>query len=196
MNPLAGLTMYDMLTMLTSGFLWCSLLLAGGPEYQYKSVMFWLICYIVGLVYHRFLDFVAGDCKCLRNNPKRIEKAYNKIKKESDGKLGEDFSMTNYYAAYYRLMKNNSLGNIPVLEAQVAFCRNLILILLVYLVAMSWGCGTRISILISNLIECDCLDCLMGILLTLTVGALIWVWYFTQMKIHKLVWEGSCFIKE
>lgn len=190
-NPLTKLTMYDMLTMLVAGFLWCHLFWSGTLEEQCESVLFWVVCYIVGLIYHRLLDAVAGKCKCLRNNPKWIEKAYDKIKGEHPGKLEEDFSMANYYGAYYRLMQNNCLNNIPVLEAQVALLRNLVLISVVYFIKELLPEGAWQ--MIKNWLECHWgISVLWGIAL---VGVIL-VWRFTQKKIHELVWEGSCFIQD
>lgn len=192
MNPMAKLTMYDMLTILVAGFLLCSgICLYIRGNIPGNDISFWVICYIVGLVYHRLLDAIFEKCK-LRNKQEWIEKAHSEVQEENPGKLSPDSSKQAYYVAYYHLVKNNSLGNIPVLEAQVALLRNLVLILSAYnmiacyrgfciyetmnYVFLRWGCGIVISLIIP--------------------GVLCYVWYFTQMKIHKLVWEGSCFIND
>ena len=190
MNPLSKLTMYDMLTMLVAGFLLCSgacLFCWGCIPYQ--SILFWVISYIVGLIYHRFLDGVAVNCECLRNNPKLIAKAHAKVQDENSGKLTMGSSKTDYYAAYYHLMKHNNLGSVPVLEIQAALLRNLILILGVYnFVACCCGCW------IYGMIDCCVWRYLCGVVITLLIlGILIWDWYFTQMKIHMLIWEGYCY---
>ncbi len=196
MNPLSGLTMYDALTMLVSGYMWSILFFQTPQDDTCSSVFFGVLCYIIGLIYHRLFDFVAGYCKCLRNDQDLIKKAYDKVWKKFSDKLKGESTIENYHAAYYCLMKNNSLNSIPILEAQVAFCRNLVPILCVYLAAMSWGCGIRISTLIDNLIECRCSDCAAGIMFVLMIGLLIGIWRYTQYKIHVLVWEGSCFIQD
>lgn len=185
-NPLAKLTMYDMLTMLVPGFLWCHLFWSGTLEEQCESVLFWVVCYIVGLIYHRTLDAVAGKCKCLRNNPKWIKKAYAKVYDENAEK-SDDECKKDYYAAYYRLMKNNGLGNVPVLEAQGALLRNLILILGVYNF-VACCCGYWIY----GKIDCCVWQYFGGVVITLAVLVILFgVWYGTQMKIHMLIWEGD-----
>lgn len=192
MNPMASLTMYDALTMLVSGFLWCSLLLAGEQEYSYQSVMFWLICYTVGLVYHRFLDFVSENCKCLRNNPEWIKKAHDKVQEENSGNLGTDSSKQAYYAAYYHLVKNHSLGNIPVLEAQVAFIRDIVPVLIVYVIgAFGFEFGIWKELEHSSFTRYEIAAFLLFVILLLIVTRFV-----SQNKIYELVWEGSCFIND
>lgn len=215
MNPLAGLTMYDALAMLVSGFMW-SLLLFPCPQNDIcSSVFFGVLCYIIGLVYHRSLDYFCDiRCKkelkkshkkcftlrkkcaiwkekcCLRNNRYAIRKAYKKVRAENLGKLNVVPSKVNYYAAYYRLMKNNCLNNIPVLEAQVAFCRNIIPILLVYCIKDFLPEG--ICQMRQQWFGC----CGVYVFWGVAIVMLILVWCFTQKKIYELVWEGYFFIKE
>ncbi|QYR10546.1 hypothetical protein [Prevotella sp. Rep29] len=60
---------------------------------------------------------------CMRNKDCMILKAYESV----NGKENEkDSSKENYYIAYYFLIKKGLLGNIPILEAQAAFLRNLL----------------------------------------------------------------------
>lgn len=214
MNPMSSLTMYDALTMLTSGFLWCSLFLSGILEKPCESVLFWVACYIVGLIYHRALDGFVSWCekseskdqneqkgkKCAicrkesysRNSPKLIAKAHAKVQAENPGKLTVGASKTDYYLAYYALAKNNSLGSVPVLEIQAALLRNLILILGVYnFVTCCYGYW------IYGMIDCRFLRYLCGVVISLLILWILWLlWRFTQYKIHELVWEGYAFLEE
>ena len=80
MNPLAGLTMYDALTMLTSGFLWCIMF---SPIRYYcccdshwsREILFSVICYVVGLIWHRGLDGLAFRLDFLRDNTCLMQKS-------------------------------------------------------------------------------------------------------------------------
>lgn len=192
MNPLSKLTMYDMLTMLVAGFLWCGgVCLFCWCCIPYQSILFWVISYIVGLVYHRFLDGVVLNCECLRNNPKLIAKAHAKVQAENPEKLTLGSSKTDYYAAYYALAKSNSLGSVPVLEIQAALLRNLILILGTYsFVSCCCGCW------IYGMIDCCVWRYLCGVVITLLILWILWLlWRITQYKIHELVWEGYAFLK-
>ncbi|MDE5703752.1 MAG: hypothetical protein K2H70_02895 [Bacteroidales bacterium] len=239
MNPLAGLTMYDALAMLVSGFMW-GLLLFPWPdniENTCSGVLFGILCYIIGLVYHKMLDvllgpwnflkkqwwvdldkavqdrlrdwnlcnriktwwvtlkaFLQGNKDCLRNNPNLIAKAYAKVQAENSERLTRESSENDYYTAYYRLMKNNCLGNIPVLEAHVAFIRNIVPILIVYLVTICFCSDSKLCQMVNNLFgeHCHCVWILWLALIMLLICIRFWI----QNKIHELVWEGSCFIKE
>lgn len=192
MNPMASLTMYDALTVLVSGYLLSKLFLPEMQDCSDHMVAFWIICYIIGLIYHRLFDVVAGKCKVLRNNPKWIKRAHCKVQKRFPRRLKKTPTQENYHDAYYGLMKNNCIGNIPVLEAQVAFCRDMIPILCVYVFVINCCCDSKVS----EMMECLFGTCSGSCFLMLAIVLLALVWYFTQMKIHKLVWEGSCFIND
>lgn len=188
MNLLSNLSIYDTLTMMVSGYLWL-LLVTGIQTILSNNILFFIACYIVGLVYHRIIDQLPD---CLRNNKRILKNSHNEIEKESHKNLDLSATKNNYYKAYYCLMQKNCLGNIPILEAQVAFIRNVTPILAVYLVALCSGCKelcNTIRATFGNL-------CTVCIALFLIIIVLIFIRYATQFKICKLVWEGTMYINK
>lgn len=192
MNPLSGLTMYDALTMLVSGYMWNFLFLPENMRNE-KDVMFWVVCYIVGLVYHRILDwFASAGLDCLRNNESMLKKSHRKVRKEYPQRMKKKPIKDDYYEAYYNIMKNNSLGNIATLEAQVAFIRDIVPILGVYFIGLcffEFEIYEKIEHLFGG-------RCCAALLLLASMAILIVVRYISQKKIYELVWEGSCFIQD
>ncbi len=98
-------------------------------------------------------------------------------------KLPRKISKNDYNKAYYRIAQANCLMNIPTLEAQEAFLRNSIVLMLIstckvyfYYNNEAWHCGIFI------------------LLLVLSIAA-VFLWCFTQRKIFRLVWEGDNYIQ-
>ncbi len=75
------------------------------------------------------------------------------------------------------------LGNIPWIEAQENFLRNIWLILL-YLIIMDFG-EEYFSYGCKNIIQ---------IVLIITYSLIPILWYFMQMKIYDLVWETELYL--
>ena len=96
-----------------------------------------------------------------------------------------------YYEAYYLLMEKDCLNNIPVLEAQFVFLRNMIPLCAIYGVAIC-ACST----LYSNIMRVTGHPCCMIVLLFLLVISLFFIAICIQKKIHYLVWEGFYFLKK
>ena len=82
-----------------------------------------------------------------------------------------------YYKAYYRIMQCNLLGNIPRLEAQVNFLRNMALLSLIFGLIFMFSFSVT-----------PCCSCL------LFSTACFIVMVNRQNKIYSLVWEGYNFI--
>ncbi|MDR3180944.1 MAG: hypothetical protein LBT61_03330 [Prevotellaceae bacterium] len=195
MNPKSSI--YDFFAMVIPGFLWLLLIsfcckwnftFAGyGIDGIIGGTMLFIACYTIGLVYHKLVELMTN--KWFRNNRCCIRKSWEKFcteyKKDNDKKENSQWTKGNrhdYFKAYYTLMKEGMLGSIPVLEAQVAFLRNLVLITVAYTIKMyccSW-CWCCLSIS-----PCSFTVALI-ILLVLMVVALISI----QNKIYYLVWEG------
>lgn len=66
----------------------------------------------------------------LRNNIYQICKAYENVRDKNKLSViknsNNEIIIEDYYKAYYKVHKAGITGNIPVLEAQVAFLRNLL----------------------------------------------------------------------
>ena len=87
--------------------------------------------YIIGLIYTKINEFTIGSL--LRNYPILIEECYNKIHEEYNKRnKTEDI----YYGTYYKGWKNYCERNVEILEAQLAFIRNIWPILVVYFIGI------------------------------------------------------------
>lgn len=194
MNFMSNLPLYEMLTKLGSGYLLSILLL---PEDWSNKIevhlLGWIFCYIIGLIYHGILDwFSSAGLDCLRNNECMLKKSHRKMRKEFPQRMKKRPIKEDYYEAYYCLMKNNGLGSVLVLEAQVAFIRDLVPILGFYFVGFcffEFGIYKEIHALFGS--HCAVVLSSLALIVMLMV-----VRYLLQKKIYELVWEGSCFIQD
>jgi hypothetical protein len=160
--------------------------------------LLWLIkCMLKKFKNKRCLQSLRSRCifpylHCLiyfRNNKYFVKKMWEKFGKdckENGGTLPNKStkgSLHEYYEAYYALMKAHTLNNIPVLEAQVAFLRNIAPITLFYIIAMCC---------------CDCSfwhhlsinPCCLAIALLILLAGMVIAFFSIQNKIYYLVWEG------
>jgi hypothetical protein len=89
--------------------------------------------------------------KPFRNRKSSIKKAADKFYQDYCAKknMKNGKYLKEYYKAYYSLMKNNYLNSIPVLEAQVAFIRNMLIIVPIYIIILSC-CGRNCNSLPVN----------------------------------------------
>lgn len=176
---------YDFLNILVTGFLWLNLFydpVGNEVNWIYISV----ISFLIGLVYHQLMECSIG--KFIRNCSKIRKSAYDAAGKVINEHPMSDSSEKSYLYAYYLVAKNNCLMNIPVLEAHIAFIRNIWLILLFYLVALR-----SYSPLVDRLrVVCATSD--IAIVITVLLIILPFVWYKLQTKVSYLVWEGAYFL--
>ena len=182
MNITSKLTLYDILCMMVCGYL--ILCLLTGSLAIHVNVLFYVLCYLAGMIYHKMMEALLP---CLRNIPYLIKRANRNVAKETEQSLPVP-TMENYYKAYYLLMKEGCLGNIPVLEAQVAFCKDIIPILIVVIVAVLGDCLDASYVLGYS--------CHLALQLSVITLALVPVWYFSQIKVHELVWHGYYFLRK
>ena len=173
------ITLYDFLCMLVCGYL-ILCILTGMGELPNNNVLLYILSYLVGMVYHKAIYPLLGNMQCM------VMRSWNKVNKDIDGELPQG-SMNDYYKGYYYLMEKNCLNNIPVLEAQVAFCKDVFFLLLLIIVEILSGC-CHVNFFGNA--------CLLNVLLVVLCVALPFVWYVTQMKIHYLVWEGAYYLKK
>lgn len=181
------ITLYDFLCMLVCGYLILCILTGNDELLHSDNLLLYVLSYVVGMVYHKGLYWlfskfhVQGNWKCM------VMRSRDKVEKNVGSELLQSKDMKGYYEDYYYLMQNKCLGNIPVLEAQAAFCKDLFFLLLIIII---WNvCGYCNINLFDN-------ACLLRVLLIIICTAQPIVWYFTQMKIHELVWEGAYYLKK
>lgn len=189
MNTITGFTFYDSLNKLTVGTL--LLLLPGGMigEKAETNILFFVSAFIIGIFYQ---TIIKGLTPYLTNNLHMIKKAHeNVILKNKyitkDDNLKASYNTDDYLKAYYNVVKNGFLMNIPTLEAHENFLRNIWLICLLYLITvLADCCQSSISEII-----CQYSKCAIAMFLLLLIVFIPFVWYKIQMKIFELVWEGD-----
>lgn len=179
MNTITGFTFYDSLNKLTVGTL--LLLLLGGMigEKAETNILFFVTAFIIGIFYQTILK---DRTRFLTNNLRMIKKAHENVILKNKYITKDD-----YLKAYYNVVKNGFLMNIPTLEAHENFLRNIWLICLMYLIAvLADCCQSSISEII-----CQYSKCAIAMFLLLLIVFIPFVWYKIQMKIYELVWEGD-----
>lgn len=184
MNTITGFTFYDSLNKLTVGTL--LLLLVGGMigEKAETNILFFVTAFIIGIFYQ---TFIKDRTRFLTNNLHMIKKAHENVILKNNYITKDD-----YLKAYYNVVKNGFLMNIPTLEAHENFLRNIWLICLLYLITvLADCCQSSISEII-----CQYSKCAIAMFLLLLIVFIPFVWYKIQMKIYELVWEGDCYAKK
>lgn len=184
MNTITGFTFYDSLNKLTVGTL--LLLLVGGMigEKAETNILFFVTAFIIGIFYQTFIKYITPF---LTNNLHMIKKAHENVILKNKYITKDD-----YLKAYYNVVKNGFLMNIPTLEAHENFLRNIWLICLLYLITvLADCCQSSISEII-----CQYSKCAIAMFLLLLIVFTPFVWYKIQMKIFELVWEGDYYAKK
>lgn len=191
MNTISAISFYDALNKLTVGVL---LLLPfiplapSHPETVYRSPLFYIVAFLIGCLYQLIIKNLTP---CLTNNLGLIRRAHMKVQQSlstSPKENKEEITKEEYLKAYYEVAQNGLLMNIPILEALENFFRNMLPILLLYLVLLLARCSNVITLLEIFGESCRC-----TIFLFFFIFADAWLWYETQSKIHYLVWEGSSY---
>lgn len=189
------LSLYDFLTMLVCGFMILALFVPL-PSEEYQWIIFIILSYLIGLVYHRMLEFIrdviSSDKEIYNNkylgtiftsnNIYALEKA-----RGGDCKQGLLLIIKDeYYKAYYSIMDKPCYSNISFLEAQEAFLRNFTWIVVVY------AFFYRDSCICSLIKKCFglCINEYYYLICFALIALILLARYNTQMKIYKLVWEG------
>lgn len=189
MNALSSkISFYDFLNILVTGFLllnlFCDITKSKNFDWIYLSIS----SFLVGLIYHQLLmECIIGkfirNCKCIRL------RTYAEVRNTVGFPPMPNNGKSAYLRAYYLVAKNNCLMNIPILEAHIAFVRNIWPILLLYLIALCVQCSP-VKMLNELLGSCSVA---IGIFIFLFVLPI--VWYKLQSKVSYLVWEGAYFLQ-
>lgn len=182
------LTLYDFLCIFIFGWLILFPFIGCIGDEPKMQVAIFIFSYIAGLVCHKSIEWRSKKFKALEEwlsdlNSKARDEAFTEFKRKTKETITD--RKVTYVEAYYYLIKNNSLNVIPVLEAQVAFLRNLLLLLPYYF-----------SIVLYNRLEifgiCYCAVLLFIIIIFVTIFS---IWKLIQRKVFYLVWEGYFYIQ-
>lgn len=160
------LSFYDFLNILVTGFLWLNLFyepIGNGVSWVYTSV----ISFLIGLICHQLVECFIG--KFIRNCSVIRKSAYDAVGKVINEHPMPDSKEKSFLYAYYLVAKNNCLMNIPVLEAHIAFIRNIWIVLLFYLVALCSSCPL-VDRLRGICASCDIVIVITVLLITLPFG--------------------------
>lgn len=201
---------YDFLNYLTIGAILSFIFVPWVPK-SAEALALWAIpCFVAGLIFHKIVENTIG--KCTRNNKELIEDAYNDKIPYCDFNIDKPCDMTKeYYRAYYCLLSNKDLGNIPRLEAISSFFQDLFCVIILYvsttLVYWLYKCiCTNVKSFIkadwsifgnlkNNLVMLPLEYALPILILSVVLLLLLPILrYFTEKKIYGLVWEGYIFM--
>lgn len=137
-----SLTFYDFINNVIIGFL---LIIACLPMDNISMNISWefviIPSYIIGLIYTKINEFTLGCL--LRNDPIIMEECYNKIYEEYNKR---NITGNIYYGTYYKGWKRYCERNLEILEAQLAFIRNIWPILVVYFIGIITTCNINLSL--------------------------------------------------
>jgi succinate dehydrogenase/fumarate reductase cytochrome b subunit len=196
MDFTSKLSLYDVLTQLISGFLILALFIPKTISLQENFVFIIIFSYLIGVVYHRFLEWIRNIIskdfnKCFENCSIDLwirtiftRNSEGAIKKAKD-KCKEDNKKNNkYYKIYYSIMDKPAYASIRILETQEAFLRNLTWIVLLY---------SRPSLKDNNIIAKDIISEISCWFILIFFFLILFARYHTQMKVYKAVWDaGKC----
>lgn len=112
----------------------------------------------------------------------------NDPKESNDSKDSKDSIVSDYYDAYYFVVKHRYCDDIFIMEGQVAFMQNMILPLSLF---AFWPDNIWATFGIHYEVRCFCVKFL---LLLLCIALCICV-YYRLKKIHELVWENYEYLK-
>lgn len=177
---ISSLSIYDFFTMIVTGYLLLSLFIGRFViEINASFIPFFVIVYIVGLCWHKLIELLSKGIK-LHRNPKMLRTTYHKMLQNIQ--FGEVKPERDYSLAWYVTKKEFGLGSISVLEAQEAFLRDIVLIILIYAVMINCSCFLTDVTFLNR--------CLVSALLFVGIFICAAVWYAIQKKTFELVWEG------
>jgi hypothetical protein len=122
---------YDFLNYLTIGAILSFIFVPWLPKSTEELALWAMPCFVVGLIFHKVVENSIGNYT--RNNKDLIEEAYKDKISYCDFKIYKPCDMEKeYYRAYYCLLSNKELGNIPILEAMSSFFQDLFCVITLY----------------------------------------------------------------
>ena len=184
-------------------------------------LLFCVLCYLVGRVWDTlhslFWEFIQYLCESkssckkkfkyiwkfildnvctlffslFRNSKKLIYMTEQFPNLSKTIKHTEECMMRRYYFSYYYLQSKNQLGNIPILEAQEAFLKNMILPLLIAGILLLCKCDWN---LLWWVLPCKLNICCAGWFFIILAVLSIFAHARVQKKVYKLVWEGTHYL--
>lgn len=211
MNPVPGTTLYDGLNKFLTGFLLILpfIDISSASVNAINATLIFVASWIVGLLLWcvtetiTFLILRNGGRSSFIDKKKLISRVYRDIISETKVYDNIEYlTITDYYKAYYRIQSKGLIGNIPVLESFSAFFKNMMIVIVWWLILIVfykciWLCDI-LSILTTASGECGCCTnccciCLIRYITVLLLCFSIFIIgrYYTERKIIKLVLEAD-----
>lgn len=209
------LSLYDILAMLIPGaFIICWVdvtfcnqkIIDSLTSKWLTGMLFIAVCYLVGIIYCRLMEYLWRYVGKFINNPKRMKKSFDKkvefmnskkvfenelfgelkrfkpsVDKEKDSCKIQDI----YYEAYAFVAKNTYRNDVHILESQFAFLRSMFGVAFLFLCFLP---NDNFKSLIENLLPGDSM-CWTSISLLVLLIAIPFVMACIQKKIYEIVWE-------
>lgn len=123
-------SLYDMMSMIIPGFLFIVCVeIASGIGFDRNfydltaSIITFVLSYILGLIIHLVSKILFNPL--LRNDFDNIKQIENDVQK----RIKEESELKIYYEKYYKLIGDYPKSVVPMLEAQVAFLRSMMVII-------------------------------------------------------------------
>ena len=211
------LSLYDILAMLIPGaFIICWVdvifcnqkIIDSFTSKWLTGMLFIAVCYLMGIIYCRLMEYLWRYIGKFINNPKRMKKSFDKkvevmnskkvfenelfgelkrfkpsVDKEEDGCKIQDI----YYEAYAFVAKNTYRKDVHILESQFAFLRNMLPLVFLFIVLIANK--TKVEIISHD-------TCCIIITVLLIIAVFIFVsMCLIQRKIYDIVWEDYEYLR-
>lgn len=145
MNPISGLSLYDSLNRLVTGFITSLCIMCSDCNLikYHTEALFWPIyvicCFTAGVFFSFAIDRLAesqniGYLKIFfyKNDMRRIRRFCKRYSVSLETPESDD-DLNSYYFIYYTVQKSGLLGNVPSLETLSAYLLNLCALSFLYL---------------------------------------------------------------
>lgn len=193
-NTPFGASLFDTLAMIIPGGLivgliadLCKLVLASYTFTDYALLFYgilFVVSYLVGLVWNAFMDLFF---RWFRNCEPAIEYARSSL--DDIYPRNNDRVVSTYIKDYYTFVEVNTTNTISILETQVAFIRNMLLVVFFYGIRMISSESTIAKVFENG-------SCKVGLFLVCLSFALFIVMLVRQHKIYYLILEKKKFSEE
>lgn len=183
----SGTSLFDFLAMvIPGGFIIVFIMMLSGTGFGlgcYKEfsfffyIAFFVMSYLIGIIWNLLMEILQNFCIKISHKQRRFCRCIKRFCK-CDHK---------YLKVYYKEARRSVGGVIIILETQVAFIKNMIIIVFIYGVYFLF-CGQH---LFESFKEVS--HIFIGISLICISIILVFVMYFRQRKIYKLLFESHRF---
>lgn len=145
----------------------------------WMCVALFAMSYLVGLIFHKIVEWISDKPLKLIN-----KKNEDNAKKKAMAKTEYNLGNRDFYDCYYMLSKENMLGVVDVLEAQIAFIKNSIVMICLYMLFAFIGRFDDINWYVEN-------KTLLLAFALMLIFLSCWTWEKITFRRCMLVWLGG-----